>query len=68
VRVGLPPNVRTSVHVASADAGAVRDSAGRPPADIAAFPGALGTQEAVFEVGSGTHEFYGPGPANELSA
>ena len=38
----------------------VRDAAGRGPAGIASFPGAAGAQEAVFEVGSGTHEFTGP--------
>jgi MFS family permease len=31
-----------------------------PPAGLAAFPGAAGIQEAVFEVGSGTHQFSGP--------
>ena len=60
LRIGLPPNVRASVRVPSADARAVRDSAGRSPADISAFPGALGAQEAVFNVGSGTREFHGP--------
>ena len=29
-------------------------------ADIAAFPGASRIQEAVFEVGSGAHQFAGP--------
>jgi alpha-L-rhamnosidase len=60
LRISLPPNVTASVRVPSADAGKVRDGAGRPPAAIAAFPGAAGIQEAVFEVGSGTHEFTGP--------
>jgi alpha-L-rhamnosidase len=64
LRIGLPPNVRASVRVPSVDAGAVRDSAGRPPADVAAFPGTPGAQEAVFEVGSGAHEFHGPAPAS----
>jgi hypothetical protein len=38
----------------------VRDADGQPPAGLAAFPGASGIQEAVFEVGSGTHQFSGP--------
>jgi alpha-L-rhamnosidase len=61
LQIALPPNVTASVRVPSSDAGAVRDGAGRPPVAIAAFPGAAGAQEAVFEVGSGTHEFTGPG-------
>ena len=60
LRIGLPPNVTASVRVPSSDAGAVQDSTGRPPAAIAPFPGFAGAQEAVFEVGSGTHEFHGP--------
>jgi alpha-L-rhamnosidase len=59
-RVGLPPNVTASVHVPSAAAGEVRDGGGGRPALIAGFPGAAGVQEAVFEVGSGSHEFTGP--------
>jgi alpha-L-rhamnosidase len=59
-RIGLPPNVTASVRVPSAQPGAARDSSGRPPAAIAPFPGSDGAQEAVFEVGSGTHEFRGP--------
>jgi alpha-L-rhamnosidase len=60
LKIGLPPNVTASVRVPSAQPDAARDNAGRPPAAIAPFPGAAGTREAVFEVGSGTHEFYGP--------
>ncbi|MGE5132968.1 MAG: family 78 glycoside hydrolase catalytic domain [Gemmatimonadota bacterium] len=60
LRVGLPPNVTASIHVPSADAAAVRDQAGAPPVALAAFPGAAGGREAVFEVGSGLHEFTGP--------
>jgi alpha-L-rhamnosidase len=59
-RVSLPPNVTASVRVPSADAAAVRDAAGGAPARITAYPGAAGAQEAVFEVGSGCHEFTGP--------
>ena len=60
LRIGLPPNVTASVRVPSARPDAVRDKAGRSPAAIAPFPGAAGAQEAVFEVGSGTHEFHSP--------
>jgi hypothetical protein len=38
----------------------VRDAGDHPPAGLAAFPGATGIQEAVFEVGPGTHHFSGP--------
>lgn len=64
LRIALPPNVRARVRVPSAHADAVRDGAGRPPRAIAAFPGAAGGQEAVFEVGSGMHEFQGPAPTS----
>ena len=67
LRVGLPPNVTASVRVPSADPGAVRDGAGRPPAALDVFPGAAGAREAVFEVGSGSHEFSGPALAGEAS-
>ncbi len=56
----LPPNVTASVRIPSADAARVRDAGGHPPAGLAAFPGATGIQEAVFEVGSGKHHFSGP--------
>jgi hypothetical protein len=56
----LPPNVAASVRIPSDDASQVHDLSGRPPMDIAEFPGASGIQEAVFEVGSGTHQFSGP--------
>jgi hypothetical protein len=49
-----------SIRVPSADARLVRDAAGGQPDAVAAFPGAPGAQEAVFGVGSGTHEFLGP--------
>jgi alpha-L-rhamnosidase len=62
LRVSLPPNVSASVRVPSRAAGDVRDAAGRPPAAIADFPGAPGVSEAVFEIGSGRHEFSGPAP------
>ncbi len=58
--VELPPNVTASVRVPSAAAGEARDGDGRPPSAVADFPGAPGVQEAVFEVGSGTHEFTAP--------
>jgi hypothetical protein len=38
----------------------IRDAAGNPPASLASFPGARHVQEAVFQVGSGAHEFSGP--------
>jgi alpha-L-rhamnosidase len=59
-RVELPPNVTATVRVPSRHAAGVRDAAGNPPSALAGFPGAAGAQEAVFEVGSGAHEFSGP--------
>ncbi len=56
----LPPNVTASVRIPSDDASQVRDASGNPPADIVEFPGAGGIREAVFEVGSGPHQFAGP--------
>jgi alpha-L-rhamnosidase len=60
LRVELPPNVTASVRVPSCNASEVRDGDGREPASIEAFPGTPDVQEAVFEVGSGRHEFAGP--------
>ncbi len=59
-RVEVPPNALASVHVPSADPAAVRDSAGGRAAAVADYPGQLGAGEAVFEVGTGRHEFSGP--------
>ena len=56
----IPPNAVAWVRIPSPDGSGVRDTAGRGPAEVASFPGAAGVQEAVFEVGSGTHEFTGP--------
>jgi alpha-L-rhamnosidase len=56
----LQPNVTASVRIPSDDPGKVRDLSGHPPTDIAEFPGAAGIGEAVFEVGSGAHQFSGP--------
>ncbi|MGI8446574.1 MAG: family 78 glycoside hydrolase catalytic domain [Streptosporangiaceae bacterium] len=68
LRVEIPPNAVASVRVPSADGRRVRDAAGREPAGVASFPGARGAAEAVFAVGSGTHEFTGPAVrAGELS-
>jgi alpha-L-rhamnosidase len=67
-RVSLPPNVTASVRVPSRDAAAVRDGQGREPDSIAAYPGAPGVSEAVFEVGSGSHEFTGPALAADPAA
>jgi len=59
-RLELPPNVTASVRIPSRAPAEVRDGAGAAPAAVAPFPGAPGTGEAVFEVGSGQHEFSGP--------
>jgi alpha-L-rhamnosidase len=64
LRVSLPPNVTASVRVPSKNPAQVRDSNGAGPAAIADFPGAGGVREAVFEIGSGRHEFRGPAAAN----
>ena len=58
--VELPPNTTASVRIPSDDASNVRDADGGPPMSLAEFPGASGISEAVFEVGSGSHEFSGP--------
>jgi len=58
--VEVPPNVSAGVRIPSGQAAGVRDNAGRPPASLARFPGARDVQEAVFQVGSGVHEFTGP--------
>jgi alpha-L-rhamnosidase len=59
-RAKIPPNVTASIRIPSVHAPDVRDATGSPPEAVASFPGAAGTQEAVFTVGSGTHEFTGP--------
>jgi alpha-L-rhamnosidase len=59
-RVEVPPNVTASVRVPSARAAEVYDAAGGLCGSVGSFPGAAGVQEAVFRVGSGTHEFTGP--------
>jgi alpha-L-rhamnosidase len=59
-RVQVPPNATASVRIPSADAAGVRDGAGNPPAAAGPFPGTTGVREAVFQVGSGSHEFTGP--------
>jgi alpha-L-rhamnosidase len=56
----LPPNTTASVRIPSDDASNVRDADGGLPTGLEEFPGASGISEAVFEVGSGTHEFSGP--------
>jgi alpha-L-rhamnosidase len=63
LQVELPPNVTASVRVPSRAPGEVRDASGAGPAAITDFPGAAAAQEAVFEVGSGTHSFSGPAAA-----
>jgi hypothetical protein len=52
--------VTASVRIPSDDPGKVHDADGNPPVAVADFPGAGGIREAVFEVGSGTHRFFGP--------
>jgi alpha-L-rhamnosidase len=59
-RAELPPNVTATIRIPSGHAAGVRDAAGIPPASLASFPGAGDAQEAVFHVGSGSHEFSGP--------
>ena len=59
-RVQLPPNVTASVRIPSDDAAKVRDTDGNPPLSAGGFPGDRDAQEAIFHVGSGTHEFTGP--------
>ncbi|HEY1319239.1 MAG TPA: alpha-L-rhamnosidase C-terminal domain-containing protein, partial [Streptosporangiaceae bacterium] len=56
----LPPNVTGTVRIPSRHPAEVRDAAGHPPASLDSFPGAGDAQEAVFQVGSGAHEFSGP--------
>ena len=63
-RAALPPNVTASVRIPSAGPAEVRDRAGNAPREIAAYPGSTGIGEAVFEVGSGTHEFTGRVPSS----
>ena len=52
--------MRASVRVASAAPGDVVGAGGSGPASVAEYPGAVGEQEAVFEVGSGRYSFAGP--------
>jgi len=56
----LPPNVTATIRVPSRDAAEVRDAMGNPPSALASYPGAADAQEAVFQIGSGAHEFSGP--------
>jgi len=59
-RAELPPNLTATIRIPSRHAADVRDAAGNPPVSLASFPGAPNAQEAVFQVGSGAHEFSGP--------
>jgi alpha-L-rhamnosidase len=59
-RVEVPPNATASVRVPSADPALVRDASGAGPAATGDYPGLSGAGEAVFEVGTGRHEFSGP--------
>jgi len=56
----IPPNASACIRVPSSDAQSVRDGTGSPPDGVAGYPGLPGVQEAVFEVGSGAHQFTGP--------
>jgi alpha-L-rhamnosidase len=58
--ITIPPNASACIRVPSSGPEAVRDGTGQRPAGIADHPGRPGLREAVFEVGSGTHEFTGP--------
>jgi alpha-L-rhamnosidase len=58
--IEIPPNASACIRVPSSDPEAVRDRTGERPAGIAEYPGRPGVREAVFEVGSGAHEFAGP--------
>ncbi|HUB71805.1 MAG TPA: family 78 glycoside hydrolase catalytic domain [Acidimicrobiales bacterium] len=60
LRVQLPPNVTASVRVPSARPGDVTASNGLELVGTSAYPGALGREEAVFEIGSGEYTFSGP--------
>jgi hypothetical protein len=66
-RLELPPNVVASVRIPSDDPAAVRDQGGAGPGSVAGYPGAPGATEAVFTVGSGSHEFAGPALTAEFS-
>jgi len=59
-RVEVPAGALASVRVPSADPAQVRDAAGGHPAAVAEFPGRAGAGEALFAVGPGRHEFFGP--------
>ena len=55
--VQLPPNTTATVHIPSSQPAQVRDSAGNAPASLAIF---ADTQEAIYHVSAGAHEFTGP--------
>jgi alpha-L-rhamnosidase len=59
-RAEVPPNVTASIRIPSDRAAEVRDHEGNRPRRCADYPGAIGVQEAIFEVGPGVHEFSGP--------
>jgi alpha-L-rhamnosidase len=59
LRVSVPPGMRASVRVPSAEPERVRSGDRSVPDRVAAYPGAVGALEAVFETGPGTHEFRG---------
>ena len=55
--VQLPPNTIATVHIPSSQPAQVRDNAGNAPASLAIF---ADTQEAIYHVSAGAHEFTGP--------
>lgn len=59
-RLLLRPHPGGSLSWARGTYQSVRDRAGAEPVSVAGYPGALGAQEAVFAVGSASHEFTGP--------
>jgi alpha-L-rhamnosidase len=60
LRVELPPNTTASVRLPSGLPSDARHNGTRPPVGIERYPGSRGGQEAVFEIGSGVHEFCCP--------
>jgi alpha-L-rhamnosidase len=59
-QVQLPPNTTAAVHIPASHPDQVRDSAGNGPASLAGFSETGNAREAVYQIGSGTHQFTGP--------
>jgi alpha-L-rhamnosidase len=60
LRLDLPPNATASVRLPSGSPEDARHNGTRPPTGIEPYPGSRDGREAVFEVGSGAHEFSCP--------